>query len=161
MIERHAYTYPEGKIRLIPFQKEFWREFPAPSGWVEGTWPPTQLMYLGEYLAQLQCKTVLIETHYIDRDYIYDTAMFYARNLRSYPNYCQRLHFFREAFDETRWRSLLKDANQGYGAKSLHFLEKGYLGFSVVRPLSFLPSSVVVSETLSKSLIWPSTSMKP
>ena len=87
MIERHAYTYPEGKIRLIPFQKEFWREFPAPSGWVEGTWPPTQLRYLGEYLAQLQCKTVLIETHYIDRDYISDVALFYSRSLRAYDNF--------------------------------------------------------------------------
>lgn len=100
MIGRHAHTYPEGAIRLIPFQKEFWREFTAPSGWVEGTWLPTQLRYFGEYLAQLQCKTILVETHYIDRDYIYDMASFYARNLRSYPNYCQRLHFFCEAFDK-------------------------------------------------------------
>jgi hypothetical protein len=148
MIERHAHTYPEGKIRLIPFQKEFWREFPAPSGWVEGTWPPTQLRYFGEYLAQLQCKTILVETHYIDRDYIYDTATFYARNLRSYPNYCQRLHFFFEAFDEARWRSLLKDANHGEMPKSLKFLEKGYLGFSVVRPLPGSPIGRTVLPTL-------------
>lgn len=148
MIERHAHTYPEGNIRLIPFQKEFWREFPSPSGWVEGTWPPTQLRYFGEYLAQLHCKTILVETHYIDRDYIYDTASFYARNLRSYPNYCQRLHFFCEAFDEARWRSLLKDANHGEMSKSLKFLEKGYLGFSVVRPLPGSPIGRTVLPTL-------------
>jgi len=149
MIQSHAHLYPEGKILLIPFQKEFWREFAAPSGWVEETWPPIQLRYLGEYLANLQCRTILVETHYIDRDYVYDTASFYARNLRSYPNYCQRLHFFCEAFDEARWRSLLKDANRGEMSRSLNFLEKGYLGFSVVRPLPGSPIGRTVLPTLS------------
>ncbi len=117
MIEGPSQTYPEGRIRLFPFQQEFWQHFPAPSGWVEGTWPLTQLRYFGEYLAHLNCKTVLVETHYIDRDYMYDTATFYARNLRSYRNFCQRLHFFCEAFDEARWRSLLVDANGGENVK--------------------------------------------
>lgn len=148
MIESHAPAHPEGKIRLIPFQREFWREFQAPSGWVEGTWPPTQLRYFGEYLTQLKCKTILLETHYIDRDYIYDTATFYARNLRSYPNYCQRLHFFCEAFDEARWRSLLRNASHGEMSQSVRFLEKGYLGFSVVRPLPGSPIGRTVLPTL-------------
>jgi len=148
MIGRPSQPYPEGKIRVVSFRREFWKEFQAPSGWVEGTWPPTQLKYLGDYLDKVHCKTVVVEDHYVDRDYIFDTATFYARSLRSYPNYCQRLHFFSEAFDEARWKSLLAEANHGEISKSRDFLAKAYLGFSVIRPLPGSPVGRTVLPTL-------------
>jgi hypothetical protein len=151
MIGRRSHPYPEGGIQIVPFRRDFWKEFPAPLGWVEGTWPPVQLRYLADYLTHLECKTVLVEDHYVDRDYIYDMATFYARSLRSYPNHCQRLHFFREAFDNPRWKSLFADANHGEMSKSRAYLQNAYLGFSVVRPLPGSPVGRTVLPTLGRN----------
>src|SRR5262245_44241428 len=91
--------YPEQGIEVIPFPGDFATIFRKPAGLIEGTWPPTQVTYIGAYLQRLGCKTVVIERHYIDRDYIHDHALLYSRSLRAYPNYCYRLHFFHESFD--------------------------------------------------------------
>jgi hypothetical protein len=53
-----------------------------------------QLRYVARYARDLKCRTVVIESHYIDRDYIEDHSVFYAKSLYPYTNYCQRMHFF-------------------------------------------------------------------
>jgi hypothetical protein len=56
-------------------------------------WPPLQVEYLRVDLREIDCKTVVVEQHYIDRVFMHDDAVFYVRNLRSYPNFTSRLHF--------------------------------------------------------------------
>ena len=121
----NGYEYPIKDIKVSVFEENLRGHFPKPNGLVESEWPPTQVEYLSVYLKELGCKTVLAETHYLDRDYVYDVALFHARSLRSYPNYCQRLHFFNEAFSEETWRKLVVDPKaRNTGEK---FLQDSYL----------------------------------
>jgi hypothetical protein len=82
---------------------------------------------------------VVVEEHYIDRDYIADHALFYSRSLCGYPNFCQRLHFFSAAFDQQCWKRMLAEANQQGPCAVNEFLQRSYLGFCVVRPLRGYP----------------------
>lgn len=142
-----GHEYPSQTTQVVRFTREFWGLFPQPPGWVEEDWPPLQLKYLGEYLTQLGCKTIIVESHYVDRDYISDVALFYSRSLRSYPNYCYRLHFFTGEFDQSRWRELIINSRADGGCQAREFLQRGYLGFSVVRPLPGAPVGRTVLTT--------------
>ena len=142
-----GHEYPTQSISVEPFPTEFASLFPAPHGLIEDVWPPTQIAYLGIYLNILGCKTIVTESHYIDRDYIHDAALFYARSLRSYPNFCQRLHFFKDEFDADKWREMITDRdNRQERAK---YLQDSYLGFCVIRPLSGAPVGRTVLSTLT------------
>src|SRR3989442_1582913 len=61
--------------------------------------PNRQLRYIWEYLKLLNCRAIVVENHYIDRDYMEDHSVFYSRSLRDYPNFCRRLHFFSSTED--------------------------------------------------------------
>lgn len=140
-----GYEYPAQSISVEPYPANFSSIIPPPPGLIEGTWPPTQLEYLGIYLSELGCKTVVTESHYVDRDYIQDMSLFYARSLRDYPNFCQRLHFFKEPFDQQRWKSMFIDgANR---TENNEFLQNSYLGFCVIRPLPGSPIGRTVLST--------------
>jgi hypothetical protein len=139
-VEPRGYEYPHQSIRVVPLPAEFDELFTKPIGLTEDVWPTAQINYLGFYLKRLGCKTVLIEDHYIDRDFIDDLALFYSRSLRGYPNHCQRLHFFTEDFDDNQWRAVVTDANHGQQEAAGQFLQRAYLGFSVIRPL---PGSLI------------------
>ena len=146
---RPRQEYPPQNVTVLPVRSadEISRLFPAPPGMVEDVWPPVQLTYLSAYLEQIRCATVLIEDHYVDRDYVEDMAIFYARSLRAYPPYCQRMHFFSESFDKTRWRDLLVRANRGEAENIRQWLQDAYLGFSVIRPLPGSPLGRTVVAT--------------
>src|SRR3954471_18494869 len=135
ILEERGHSYPAQALHIVEFPADFSGLFPRPVGLVEDSWPPIQLTYLGSYLSQLGCKTVVIEDHYVDREYIDDVALFYSRSLRAYPNYCYRLHFFADTFDEGRWRSLVTETDGGRRREGAGSLQRSYLGFSVVRPL--------------------------
>ncbi len=106
-VEPRGYEYPRQSIRVVGFPSEFAGLFTQPTGITEDVWPTAQINYLGFYLKRLGCRSVLIEGHYIDRDFIDDLALFYSRSLRGYSNECQRLHFFSEALNDDGWRGLL------------------------------------------------------
>jgi len=110
-------------------------------------WPPIQVSYLDNYIAVLGCKTIIEETHYVDRDYIADLSLFYGKSLRNYPNFCRRLHFFDEAIDIRRWRRLVAAARKDIDKVGQN-LSGHYLGFSVVRPLPGHPIGRTVVKTL-------------
>jgi len=55
-------------------------------------------IYLTHYLKD--CKTILVEKEYVDRDYILDFSNFYVRCFEDYSRKCKRLHFFKNEFDE-------------------------------------------------------------
>ncbi|HKY55662.1 MAG TPA: hypothetical protein VJM08_15200 [Anaerolineales bacterium] len=141
-----GHQYPTQSISVDPFPADFGSLFPAPPGLIENDWPPTQVTYLGIYLGVLGCRTIVTESHYIDRDFIHDAALFYARSLRSYPNFCQRVHFFSAEFDADKWRELITSVTDR--AQRAKLLQESYLGFCVIRPLSGAPIGRTVLSTL-------------
>jgi hypothetical protein len=109
--------------------------------------PLQQLHYLEDYLRDHEspCRTVVIERHYIDRDYMEDHSVFYSRNLYPYPNWCQRAHFFSIEQDVVKQKLKelvqlprsqgLKEAKEAYK----RFSDEAYLGFAVIKPLFGCP----------------------
>lgn len=106
-----------------------------------------QLEYLRRYLSdpELACKSLIIEHHYIDRDYIEDYSIFYSRSLYPFDNYCRRLHFFSLTEGQLRkelHRLVRVGQNQSeevYREACLQFSNQAYLGFSVIKPLDGCP----------------------
>jgi len=150
VLTARGHGYPAQDIIVVPSPSDFSALFPTPQGLIENDWPPAQITYLGTYLTHLGCKTLVIENHYVDRDYISDVALFYSRSLRGYPNFCQRVHFFRESFDLERWKQLTVDLNGGKNKGSQPFLQDAYLGFCVVRPLPGSPIGRTVLKTVAR-----------
>lgn len=120
--------------------------YPKPGGDLHD-WPPIQVTYLDNYLAALSCQTIIEETHYVDRDYIEDLALFYGKSLRNYPNFCRRFHFFKAPIDVMRWRALLERTRTDIDGAEAELAEN-YLGFTVVRPLPGHPVGRTVLSTL-------------
>src|SRR5438874_9994382 len=127
-IGSRGHDYPSYDVRVVSFSRDLTTLYAPPPGLLGDPWPSPQLVYLGLYLSQLGCKSVLIESHYIDRDYLLDLTLYYSRSLRSYPNYCYRLHFFKEEFGQERWLEILRHANHGQRSAENAFLQSSYLG---------------------------------
>ena len=80
----------------------------------------------------IAAKTILIESHYIDKYFLDDYAGFYVRCFDHYVRVCSRLHFFKNEFSKTDFSKLLLDENSGFKIENL---KKNYLGFIVVKKL--------------------------
>ncbi len=141
-----ATTRARNSIKIEPL-KPLAELVPKPVLSVAEPWPPYQLTYLDFYLGKLGCKTMALESHYIDRDFISDHAALYSRCLRSYPNHCQRVHFFKNAFDADQWRFWIRKADADSIADLERELTAGYLGFVVLRPLGGSPVGRTVVST--------------
>jgi hypothetical protein len=106
-----------------------------------------QLTYIEDYLKEegCVCKSVLIERHYIDRDYMEDHSVFYSRNLYPYSNWCQRVHFFSLDPKEVKRRLTgivqigIEQNLDKYLEACGKFSDNFYLGFSVIKPLVGCP----------------------
>lgn len=90
-----------------------------------------QVNYLTSYLHEMECKSILLETPYVDREYLEDFAEYYVRCFKPYSRFCARLHFFSSDLEQ----SVLEDLLQGDSAKHQENLQSDYLGFSVIKPL--------------------------
>jgi len=90
-----------------------------------------QVKYLFNYLKDLKAKTILLESDYVDRDYLEDYSRYYVKCFNRYGERCARLHFFSEEFDHEEFSQNLID----YDELALEKLSKNYLGFIVVKPL--------------------------
>jgi hypothetical protein len=133
------FRYPQPDIQVLPLEAAFKAAYNAPPGRLVDQWPPQQTKYLRVYLTEIGCKTAVIEKHYIDRVFMQDEAVFYVRNLRNYPNFTQRLHFFTEQFDQHTWKAMIVRAAKGEREAIEKHLQMCYRGFSVVRPLPDCP----------------------
>ena len=116
----------------------------------------SQLDYIASYVAQLDCRSILIERHYIDRDYIEDHSLFYSRSLYPYPNSCQRVHFFTTSVATTRQRlqATLRSASAGrerYARECSALSSETYLGFTVIKPLAGSPVGRTILRTYPES----------
>jgi hypothetical protein len=156
------YSYPVPDVQVLPFGRAFHGPYPKPPGLITDRWPPLQVEYLRVYLEEIGCKTVVVEHHYIDRVFMHDNAVFYVRNLRSYPNFTTRLHFFADEFNQDMWRAMITRAANGAHAEIQATLQKNYRGFSVVRPIpgapvgrTVLPASVTRAPADSASAFAP------
>ena len=103
-----------------------------------------QLAYVQKYVRELDCRSVVVEEHYIDRDYMEDHSIFYSKNLYPYPNFCRRVHFFN--CELSQLRSELRGLRRDHGGDRERFVrtcaefsENRYLGFSVIKPLPGCP----------------------
>jgi len=81
-----------------------------------------------EYLRRNGAKTCVLESEYIDKDYLIDYQEFYSRSFSKEGRYTKRVHFFTSRFSErtfSRW----------VGGGEPADLQSKYLGFVVVKPV--------------------------
>jgi hypothetical protein len=105
----------------------------------------TQIQYLHKYLSNMQhtrAKTMVIESHYIDRHYLEDFSEYYARCFNEYPKSCSRIHFFSCEFDHPEFIEKLAIEDEGFEKD----LNEAYLGNVVIRPIphTFLGKSCLL-----------------
>jgi len=95
------------------------------------------LKYCYEYLNDLGAKTIVLESRYIDHDYLEDYAGYYVRCFNRYRRTTIRLHFFSNSFNSTQFKTVILNSPQGRLGKQL---DSNYLGFMVLKPL---PQTIV------------------
>ncbi len=90
-------------------------------------------LYLWGYLSALGARTIIVESPYVDGDYLDDFSSYYVKCFVPYDRWCKRIHFFSERFS----RPAVLEMIHGSNAETL---QKSYLGFVVARPL---PQTVI------------------
>jgi hypothetical protein len=101
-----------------------------------------QVEYLADYLAWIGAETIVVEEHYIDRNYIEEVAAYYSRCFHPPPNACTRLHIFSKPFSTRDLQAFqIQAANdRGRSRRAAEVrLSSLYLGFIVVRPIASVP----------------------
>lgn len=87
--------------------------------------------YLNDYLGEIGAKTFVVESEYVDKDFLEDYAGYYSRCFQDYKRFCRRIHFFKNEFEKTHLEEWLSTGS----VDALDILKENYLGFMVVRPL--------------------------
>lgn len=90
----------------------------------------SQGAYLYRYLKKLNAKTVVVESDYIDKDYLLDYSNYYARSFEPIDRFTKRLHIFSETFSEEAFKKIFE-----LDEKMSNVLINSYLGFIVVKPI--------------------------
>lgn len=97
-----------------------------------------RIQYLSSYLSILNCKKIIIENEYIDKDYLLDYQDFYVRCYRKYSKFCKRAHYFSCPITNKEINDIIENG------KGLELIQKklqdSYLGFTIIKPL---PEKVV------------------
>ncbi|HUU45605.1 MAG TPA: hypothetical protein VM118_07690 [Acidobacteriota bacterium] len=76
--------------------------------------------------------TIVIETPYVDKDFLIDYQSYYVRCHWPYERFCSRLHFFDVAFGESEFVQALLQCSTRL---STDYLNDHYLGFLVIKKL--------------------------
>ncbi|PXF60797.1 MAG: hypothetical protein C4B59_07345 [Candidatus Methanogaster sp.] len=105
-----------------------------------------QARYIYKYTKDINANTVVIEDHYIDKDYLIDYSKFYARSFDTPSTITKRLHFFSENFSTENFREMLVNCDK----EQLKALEESYLGFVVVKPIRDVNENPLIGRTLLK-----------
>ena len=114
----------------------------SPPSFSPSTDPLRQVEHLDAYVSRFPATSVLVEHHYIDRDFIDDYGLFYAKSLQPVPNHCRRVHFFRSSrgkVQEELSRIRMAGTPTDYLAACRKFSHDDYLGFTVIKPLQGSP----------------------
>lgn len=112
-----------------------------------------QIKYVEDYIRRADlssntARSVAIESHYVDRDFVFDYSVFFSRNLQPPQSHCRRVHFFAGESDVIKsklqeiaslvYRGGDKSKDQ-YHLACKEFSRDYYLGFAVIRPLPACP----------------------
>lgn len=88
--------------------------------------------YLCKYLYYTECKTMVLETEYIDKYYLDDYAEYFVKCFEFYDRFCFRLHFFKSDFSQEKYQQHLLNIESD---KNQLNLNDNYLGFIVIKPI--------------------------
>lgn len=100
--------------------------------------------YLYDYLSTIHAQTCVVENNYIDRDYLIDYSKFYARSFDVTEKFTTRLHFFSKIFDNSQFNAILNNGDDN----DLSDLQKSYLGFIVVKPITDAFGNNLIGKTI-------------
>lgn len=118
-------------------KEEFYKIFLNENTVEENVKINTRIQYLASYLSIIQCKKIIIENDYTDKDYLLDYQDFYVRCFKNYSKICKRAHFFSVNFSNEDIERIL---NAKEDKDLIEKLQENYLGFTVIKPL---PEKVV------------------
>ena len=77
--------------------------------------------------------TLIVEPHYVDRDFLEDFSSYYVRCFNPCSSTCARIHFFTGKFETSDLEALLRGEPTEFQSKCIS--NDRYLGFIVVKPL--------------------------
>lgn len=111
---------------------------------------PEQVSYLARYCEQLEAKTIIEESHYMDRHFVDEFASYYSRKLSPPTNSVRRLHFFTHVLTDSELKNWLTRGFQSpdekikvqreiLAAPEGSNADTGYLGYSAIRPVPSVP----------------------
>jgi hypothetical protein len=130
-----------------------------------------QAEYLARYCTSLGVRTIVCESHYMDRHYVDEFALYYCRMLLPPRNAVARLHFFALEFTQEQFDSWLegsfesaevREDVQNSMSSAPNRAGDGYLGFCSIRPIASVPIGRTIVATLPKQSgiareIWATT----
>lgn len=119
-----------------------------------------QIHYIKNYLERLGCKTIVCETSYIDKWFLYDYGQYFLKCFADYPSSCSRLHFFSHEFDIEKFNNSLFSSSPDQSFKDE--LSESYLGFMVVKPIprTFIGRTCLRLQSDVSSVNEPSSGLK-
>ncbi|GAB2583483.1 hypothetical protein GCM10026986_08570 [Nitrincola alkalisediminis] len=91
----------------------------------------SQINYIFNYLKDLKAESILLESDYIDKDFLEDYSKYYVKCFRDYGSRCARIHFFSTEIDH----SYIDKAITYGDSEKIERLKTSYLGFMVIKPL--------------------------
>lgn len=91
-----------------------------------------QIDYIYRYLSDLGAKSVLLESKYVDKDYLEDFNHYYLKCFGNNGPMSARLHFFSSDLDHQKMTEILGEGNK----VEIKKLQESYLGFVVIKPLA-------------------------
>jgi len=90
------------------------------------------ITYLFEYFEHFETKTIILEKHYIDDDFLTDYAGYYAQCFKPYRKNCCRIHFFSINISDSDIEKIILKKHELFNEK---ILNEHYIGFIVIKPL--------------------------
>ena len=141
----------ENKISVCPFSQAKFIEIVCPPIPSQKQLIPEQVKYLARYCERLGVRTLVHESHYMDRHYIDEYAFYYSRMLSPPPNSVRRLHFFAREFDDSQFNAWLERSLRSPSEREAVEAElmsmpdgsipnaRGYLGHCAIRPIASVP----------------------
>lgn len=97
-----------------------------------------QINFAFNYLSELGAATILLETDYVDRDYLEDYSQYYVRCFSRYGERCARLHFFGGGVSGDELEVTHEGVRNGLMQDPIALqskLNSNYLGFIVIKPI--------------------------
>jgi len=93
--------------------------------------------FLSGYLNSIGAKSYVIENKYVDKDFLTDYTLYYAKCFKDYGRLCKRVHFFNKEYTKKE----ISDVFFGVGKnEEIQSLQESYLGFIIIKPL---PETVI------------------